>query len=129
MIFLRIITDFYFPSPTRGTEVMTLLLCALPELCIRSAPADFGKRVYQGVRVKHTVKDLLAEKRSRSRQSSGSRFSVSPDPPPPFLTPSTHPILCFKVWGTATINREQQKNICSTKACLKTSGSFVFLHL
>ncbi|XP_050839419.1 POU domain class 2-associating factor 2 [Serinus canaria] len=51
------------------------LLCALPELCIRSVPADFGKRVYQGVRVKHTVKDLLAEK--RSRQSSGSRFSGS----------------------------------------------------
>ncbi|XP_075579517.1 POU domain class 2-associating factor 2 [Pelecanus crispus] len=38
-----------------------------------SVPTDFGKRVYQGVRVKHTVKDLLAEK--RSRQSSGSRFS------------------------------------------------------
>ncbi|XP_069732516.1 POU domain class 2-associating factor 2 isoform X2 [Phaenicophaeus curvirostris] len=36
---------------------------------------DFGKRVYQGVRVKHTVKDLLAEK--RSRQSTGSRFSGS----------------------------------------------------
>ncbi|XP_031989466.1 uncharacterized protein C11orf53 homolog [Corvus moneduloides] len=51
------------------------LLCALPEPCIPSVPADFGKRVYQGVRVKHTVKDLLAEK--RSRQSSGSRFSGS----------------------------------------------------
>ncbi|XP_066190790.1 POU domain class 2-associating factor 2 isoform X2 [Sylvia atricapilla] len=46
-----------------------------PDLCIPSVPADFGKRVYQGVRVKHTVKDLLAEK--RSRQSSGSRFSGS----------------------------------------------------
>lgn len=36
---------------------------------------DYSKRVYQGVRVKHTVKDLLAEK--RSRQTSGSRYSVS----------------------------------------------------
>ncbi|XP_016159309.1 PREDICTED: uncharacterized protein C11orf53 homolog [Ficedula albicollis] len=42
---------------------------------METVPADFGKRVYQGVRVKHTVKDLLAEK--RSRQSSGSRFSGS----------------------------------------------------
>ncbi|XP_061224194.1 POU domain class 2-associating factor 2 isoform X1 [Neopsephotus bourkii] len=42
---------------------------------ISSVPTDFGKRVYQGVRVKHTVKDLLAEK--RSRQSSGSHFSGS----------------------------------------------------
>uniref|UniRef100_A0A3B5B0E4 Si:ch211-213d14.1 n=1 Tax=Stegastes partitus TaxID=144197 RepID=A0A3B5B0E4_9TELE len=32
-------------------------------------------RVYQGVRVKHTVKDLLAEK--RSRQTNGPRYSVS----------------------------------------------------
>ncbi|CAG06480.1 unnamed protein product [Tetraodon nigroviridis] len=35
--------------------------------------AEYSKRVYQGVRVKHTVKDLLAEK--RSRQTSGSRYS------------------------------------------------------
>ncbi|KAM9114111.1 POU domain class 2-associating factor 2 [Pangshura tecta] len=42
-------------------------------LCL--VPTDYGKRVYQGVRVKHTVKDLLAEK--RLRQTSGSRFSVS----------------------------------------------------
>lgn len=105
---------------------MTLLLCALPELCIRSAPADFGKRVYQGVRVKHTVKDLLAEKRSRSRQSSGSRFSVSPDPPPPFLTPSTHPILCFKVWGTASINREQQKTFAAPMLASKLAAPLFF---
>ncbi|XP_029768758.1 uncharacterized protein C11orf53 homolog [Terrapene carolina triunguis] len=49
-------------------------------LCL--VPTDYGKRVYQGVRVKHTVKDLLAEK--RSRQTSGSRFSgnasTSPSP-------------------------------------------------
>ncbi|XP_069473369.1 POU domain class 2-associating factor 2 [Ambystoma mexicanum] len=38
-------------------------------------PADYSKRVYQGVRVKHTVKDLLAEK--RSRQTTGSRFNGS----------------------------------------------------
>ncbi|PKU42113.1 hypothetical protein llap_7585 [Limosa lapponica baueri] len=42
---------------------------------METVPTDFGKRVYQGVRVKHTVKDLLAEK--RSRQSSGSRFTGS----------------------------------------------------
>lgn len=36
---------------------------------------DFSKRVYQGVRVKHTVKDLLAEK--RSQQTNGTRYSVS----------------------------------------------------
>ncbi|KAK2831240.1 hypothetical protein Q7C36_016326 [Tachysurus vachellii] len=35
--------------------------------------AEYSKRVYQGVRVKHTVKDLLAEK--RSRQTSGPRFA------------------------------------------------------
>lgn len=64
---------------------------AVPELCLPSVPADFGKRVYQGVRVKHTVKDLLAEK--RSRQSSGS-FSVSPVPPPLFNPiNSSHPLL------------------------------------
>ncbi|KAM8956169.1 POU domain class 2-associating factor 2 [Lycaon pictus] len=38
-------------------------------------PGDYSKRVYQGVRVKHTVKDLLAEK--RSRQTSNSRFNSS----------------------------------------------------
>ncbi|KAM7137787.1 POU domain class 2-associating factor 2 [Macrochelys suwanniensis] len=49
-----------------------------------SVPTDYGKRVYQGVRVKHTVKDLLAEK--RSRQTSGSRFSGSASTPPsPFV--------------------------------------------
>ncbi|XP_062053586.1 POU domain class 2-associating factor 2 [Lepus europaeus] len=36
-------------------------------------PGDYSKRVYQGVRVKHTVKDLLAEK--RSKQTSNSRFN------------------------------------------------------
>lgn len=43
---------------------------------LASAPSlDFSKRVYQGVRVKHTVKDLLAEK--RSQQTNGPRYSVS----------------------------------------------------
>ncbi|XP_054659118.1 POU domain class 2-associating factor 2 isoform X1 [Grus americana] len=46
---------------------------------METVPTDFGKRVYQGVRVKHTVKDLLAEK--RSKQSSGSRFSGSTSTP------------------------------------------------
>ncbi|KAG7278033.1 hypothetical protein CRUP_010967 [Coryphaenoides rupestris] len=38
--------------------------------------AEYSKRVYQGVRVKHTVKDLLAEK--RSRQTSGPRYTKGP---------------------------------------------------
>ncbi|XP_034995902.2 POU domain class 2-associating factor 2 [Zootoca vivipara] len=42
---------------------------------METVPADYGKRVYQGVRVKHTVKDLLAEK--RSRQTSSSRLNGS----------------------------------------------------
>ncbi|XDA84105.1 hypothetical protein R6Z07F_013928 [Ovis aries] len=42
---------------------------------MESVPGDYSKRVYQGVRVKHTVKDLLAEK--RSRQTSNSRFNGS----------------------------------------------------
>ncbi|XP_056601897.1 POU domain class 2-associating factor 2 isoform X1 [Triplophysa dalaica] len=36
---------------------------------------EYSKRVYQGVRVKHTVKDLLAEK--RLRQTTAPRFSTS----------------------------------------------------
>ncbi|XP_037695725.1 uncharacterized protein C11orf53 homolog [Choloepus didactylus] len=40
-----------------------------------AVPGDYSKRVYQGVRVKHTVKDLLAEK--RSRQTTNSRFNGS----------------------------------------------------
>ncbi|XP_003253161.2 uncharacterized protein C11orf53 homolog [Nomascus leucogenys] len=42
---------------------------------MESVPGDYSKRVYQGVRVKHTVKDLLAEK--RSRQTSNSRLNGS----------------------------------------------------
>ncbi|XP_028357019.1 POU domain class 2-associating factor 2 [Physeter macrocephalus] len=42
---------------------------------MESVPGDYSKRVYQGVRVKHTVKDLLAEK--RSKQTSNSRFNGS----------------------------------------------------
>ncbi|KAG5268856.1 hypothetical protein AALO_G00217250 [Alosa alosa] len=34
---------------------------------------EYSRRVYQGVRVKHTVKDLLAEK--RSRQTTGPRYN------------------------------------------------------
>ncbi|XP_061449524.1 POU domain class 2-associating factor 2 [Rhineura floridana] len=37
---------------------------------METVPVDYGKRVYQGVRVKHTVKDLLAEKRSRQTSNS-----------------------------------------------------------
>nr|XP_033774616.1 uncharacterized protein C11orf53 homolog isoform X1 [Geotrypetes seraphini] len=45
---------------------------------MEAVPTDFNKRIYQGVRVKHTVKDLLAEK--RSRQTTGSRFNGSVSP-------------------------------------------------
>ncbi|XP_068601903.1 POU domain class 2-associating factor 2 [Brachionichthys hirsutus] len=44
---------------------------------------DYSKRVYQGVRVKHTVKDLLAEK--RSQQTSGPRYSGGSSTPPSFV--------------------------------------------
>ncbi len=57
--------------------------------------AECSKRVYQGVRVKHTVKDLLAEK--RSQQTSGPRYSVSPPLHLTWSKPSTetHPTLSF----------------------------------
>ncbi|XP_054881283.1 POU class 2 homeobox associating-factor 2-like isoform X1 [Poeciliopsis prolifica] len=44
---------------------------------------EYSKRVYQGVRVKHTVKDLLAEK--RSRQTSGPRYTGGSTTPPSFV--------------------------------------------
>uniref|UniRef100_A0A8C6L4D6 Si:ch211-213d14.1 n=1 Tax=Nothobranchius furzeri TaxID=105023 RepID=A0A8C6L4D6_NOTFU len=48
-----------------------------------------GFRVYQGVRVKHTVKDLLAEK--RSRQTNGPRYNGGSTTPPSFVQmPGTH---------------------------------------
>ncbi|XP_041851627.1 uncharacterized protein C11orf53 homolog [Melanotaenia boesemani] len=50
---------------------------------------EYSKRVYQGVRVKHTVKDLLAEK--RSRQTSGPRYSGGSTTPPSFVQmPGSH---------------------------------------
>ncbi|XP_069003361.1 LOW QUALITY PROTEIN: POU domain class 2-associating factor 2 [Embiotoca jacksoni] len=50
---------------------------------------EYSKRVYQGVRVKHTVKDLLAEK--RSRQTSGPRYSGGSSSPPSFVQmPGSH---------------------------------------
>ncbi|XP_035479328.1 uncharacterized protein C11orf53 homolog [Scophthalmus maximus] len=50
---------------------------------------DYSKRVYQGVRVKHTVKDLLAEK--RSRQTSGPRYSGGSTTPPSYVQmPGSH---------------------------------------
>ncbi|KAI4815455.1 hypothetical protein KUCAC02_005599 [Chaenocephalus aceratus] len=46
-------------------------------------------RVYQGVRVKHTVKDLLAEK--RSRQTPGPRYNGGSPSPPSFVQmPGSH---------------------------------------
>ncbi|XP_036005816.1 uncharacterized protein C11orf53 homolog [Fundulus heteroclitus] len=44
---------------------------------------EYSKRVYQGVRVKHTVKDLLAEK--RSRQTNGPRYNGGSTSPPSFV--------------------------------------------
>ncbi|KPP79118.1 hypothetical protein Z043_101338, partial [Scleropages formosus] len=41
----------------------------------------YSKRVYQGVRVKHTVKDLLAEKRSRQTNVRGYNGGSSPSQP------------------------------------------------
>ncbi|XP_027436946.1 uncharacterized protein C11orf53 homolog isoform X2 [Zalophus californianus] len=49
---------------------------------MESVPGDYSRRVYQGVRVKHTVKDLLAEK--RSRQTSNSRFNEACEVPSPW---------------------------------------------
>uniref|UniRef100_UPI001293AFBE POU domain class 2-associating factor 2 n=1 Tax=Lonchura striata TaxID=40157 RepID=UPI001293AFBE len=63
-----------FPCLAGAQTAAPGALCC-PDLCLCSVPAEFGARVYQGVRVKHTVKDLLAEK--RSRQGSGSRCSGS----------------------------------------------------
>ncbi|XP_051522358.1 POU class 2 homeobox associating-factor 2-like [Myxocyprinus asiaticus] len=44
---------------------------------------ECSKRVYQGVRVKHTVKDLLAEK--RSQQTNGPRYTGVSTPQSPFV--------------------------------------------
>lgn len=52
---------------------------------------DFSKRVYQGVRVKHTVKDLLAEK--RSRQTTGPRYTGGSTTPPSFMQMSGSHVL------------------------------------
>ncbi|KAK2912081.1 hypothetical protein QQF64_027994 [Cirrhinus molitorella] len=46
---------------------------------------EYSKRVYQGVRVKHTVKDLLAEK--RLRQTNAPRFSTSGSSSQPAFVP------------------------------------------
>ncbi|XP_070808726.1 POU domain class 2-associating factor 2 [Pituophis catenifer annectens] len=59
---------------------------------METVPADYGKRVYQGVRVKHTVKDLLAEKRSRQTSSlrrNGSVVSSQPSFVPLPSSPTT----------------------------------------
>lgn len=52
---------------------------------------EYSKRVYQGVRVKHTVKDLLAEK--RSRQPPGPRYNGGPATQPSIVQmPGSHMI-------------------------------------
>ncbi|XP_048196929.1 uncharacterized protein C11orf53 homolog [Perognathus longimembris pacificus] len=59
---------------------------------MESVPGDYSKRVYQGVRVKHTVKDLLAEK--RSRQTSNSRYNGGVSTPqPPFPQMPGSPVM------------------------------------
>ncbi|KAK9520316.1 hypothetical protein VZT92_020212 [Zoarces viviparus] len=56
---------------------------SLVENCLFLLRPEYSKRVYQGVRVKHTVKDLLAEK--RSRQTSGPRYNGGSPTPPSFV--------------------------------------------
>ncbi|KAM4651641.1 POU domain class 2-associating factor 2 [Discoglossus pictus] len=59
---------------------------------METVPTDFNKRIYQGVRVKHTVKDLLAEK--RSRQTTGPRLNGSTNSSQtPFVQMSSSPVL------------------------------------
>ncbi|KAM7085908.1 POU domain class 2-associating factor 2 isoform 1-T1 [Molossus nigricans] len=59
---------------------------------MEGVPGDYSKRVYQGVRVKHTVKDLLAEK--RSRQTTSSRFNGSASSSPsPFVPMPGSPVM------------------------------------
>nr|XP_031531381.1 uncharacterized protein C11orf53 homolog [Vicugna pacos] len=62
---------FLLPHHCSSQEILALI----PAGSDLFVPGDYSKRVYQGVRVKHTVKDLLAEK--RSRQTSNSRFNGS----------------------------------------------------
>ncbi|XP_075183461.1 POU domain class 2-associating factor 2 [Anomaloglossus baeobatrachus] len=71
-------------------------ICPNPSFCVLCGvflvPTDFNKRVYQGVRVKHTVKDLLAEK--RSRQTPGSRINGGTNASQtPFVQMSSSPVL------------------------------------
>ncbi|XP_047449155.1 uncharacterized protein C11orf53 homolog [Mugil cephalus] len=63
-------------------------VCVTPLNC-SIMDTEYSKRVYQGVRVKHTVKDLLAEK--RSRQTNGPRYSGGSTTPPSFVQmPGSH---------------------------------------
>ncbi|XP_061775480.1 POU class 2 homeobox associating-factor 2-like [Nerophis ophidion] len=59
-------------------------MCVCARVCVglinTNMDSEYSKRVYQGVRVKHTVKDLLAEK--RSRQTNGPRYSGDSSSPP-----------------------------------------------
>uniref|UniRef100_W5M6V5 OCA domain-containing protein n=1 Tax=Lepisosteus oculatus TaxID=7918 RepID=W5M6V5_LEPOC len=59
---------------------------------------EYSKRVYQGVRVKHTVKDLLAEK--RSRQTNVPRFNGGANSSQPaFVQMSGKPLKAFSKTG------------------------------
>ncbi|XP_061074026.1 POU class 2 homeobox associating-factor 2-like [Conger conger] len=51
---------------------------------------EYSKRVYQGVRVKHTVKDLLAEKRSRQTNVPRYNGGTSPSQPSFVQMPGSH---------------------------------------
>ncbi|XP_076867964.1 POU class 2 homeobox associating-factor 2 isoform X1 [Brachyhypopomus gauderio] len=51
---------------------------------------EFSKRVYQGVRVKHTVKDLLAEKRSRQTNTPRLNAGASSSQPAFVQMPGPH---------------------------------------
>ncbi|TDH15240.1 hypothetical protein EPR50_G00029530 [Perca flavescens] len=68
---------------------MCVCLCVGGSDCNSIMDTEYSKRVYQGVRVKHTVKDLLAEK--RSRQTNGPRYSGGSTSPPSFVQmPGSH---------------------------------------
>ncbi|XP_061870245.1 POU domain class 2-associating factor 2 [Colius striatus] len=96
---------------------------------METVPTDLGKRVYQGVRVKHTVKDLLAEK--RSRQSGGSRFSGSASTPQsPFVqmpgSPTTAGYYSIRRSFTPELDFHNTKQFVSD-ACSSSLGSKSFL--
>ncbi|KAL4647530.1 hypothetical protein GN956_G8011, partial [Arapaima gigas] len=78
---------------------------------------EYTKRVYQGVRVKHTVKDLLAEK--RSRQSSAPKYNVRTNPSQPAFVPLPAPHMvpsCYSLKRPFISGTEFSSPQCQNKA-------------